>query len=362
MAAVSRFTEYRGVTESPLISEKMPKDLHRHLISLLDIKDHNSFCRCSKDKSMPVAARIRLPMEARKRATYQEMCDYYKATGLAFSSRVITHFEALRPDILDPCSMTDEQFIFCMQQLPTLRSIDLRGCDYITDIALEAFANLWSEEQLSAVTLSHCSSITDRGIIQLGMKFTGLESFKIYDTQITDLCAWQFVANNPHLHTLVIYNSRSISDALLISFEQEVSERGFCDLQKLCVDRCHLITDMGITAIASACRGLQYLSFKWCHRITDKALQAIGTGCSNLKYLNSYQCREVSDQGLISVAMGCPNLEFLKVFEISENACKTLFTQCPKIRVIDTGLKTIERSFFDKFGIISLDLPKIPRA
>lgn len=355
MAAVSGFTDYRGVTESPLISEKMPKDLHRHVISFLDIKDHNSFCRCSKDKSMPVAARIRLPMEARKRATFQEMCDYYKATGLGFSSKVITHFESSRPYILDPCSMTDEQFIFCMQQLPNLRSIVLIGCDYITDYALEVFAALWKEEQISAVTLVNCGSITDSGVTHLGNKFTNLQTIKIYGTEITDECAWQFVVNNPNLHTLVINNCRSISDALLLSTAILASERGFCHLKKLSFDSSHQITDEGVIAIASACSGLEDLFLDWCGRITDKALQAIGTGCSNLKYFSCYQCGQVSDNGAISVANGCSQLKYFRISEISEKASKTLFTQCPKLRVIDTGMKTIERSFFDKFGIIFLD-------
>jgi hypothetical protein len=100
-------------------------------------------------------------------------------------------------------------------------------------------------------------------------------------------------------------------------------------LQSLDVSKNSLVTDGGITEVASACRLLQEFEM-WECPITDKSLQTVARCCPKLTNIDISKCNMITDAALSSVIQNCPKLQTVNawwcdlltnasVLEISKN-------------------------------------------
>lgn len=58
------------------------------------------------------------------------------------------------------------------------------------------------------------------------------------------------------------------------------------NLEKLWLNRCKLITDMGVGCIAVGCRKLKLISLKWCLGIGDLGVGLIAVKCKEIRSLD----------------------------------------------------------------------------
>ena len=72
------------------------------------------------------------------------------------------------------------------------------------------------------------------------------------------------------------------------------------------------VDDLGISAIAGGCPGLEMINTSYCTSITDRALIALSK-CSNLKTLEIRGCLLVTSIGLAAIAMNCRQLSRLDI-------------------------------------------------
>ena len=72
------------------------------------------------------------------------------------------------------------------------------------------------------------------------------------------------------------------------------------------------ITDLGITAIAHGCPGLEMINMSYCKAVTDASLISM----SKCVKLNTFECRGcplITSLGIAAVAVGCKHLTKLDI-------------------------------------------------
>lgn len=85
-----------------------------------------------------------------------------------------------------------------------------------------------------------------------------------------------------------------------------------CHLRLFSFFRSTGVTDLGISAIACGCPGLEMINTAYCTSITDRALFSLSK-CANLKALEIRGCLLVTSIGLASIAMNCKQLSRLDI-------------------------------------------------
>lgn len=58
------------------------------------------------------------------------------------------------------------------------------------------------------------------------------------------------------------------------------------NLEKLRLDRCRMVTDIGIGCIAVGCKKLRVISLKWCVGVGDLGVVLIATKCDQMRSLD----------------------------------------------------------------------------
>eukprot|EP00808_Paulinella_micropora_P009917 g6203.t1 len=123
----------------------------------------------------------------------------------------------------------------------SLRSLELGGCEQVSDVALEAVGKSCS--QLEEIGLSNVTKITDKGLRALAMGCPALSAI--------DLCG------------------------------------------------CYQVTDLGIHYLAVRCRRLTQLILDRCKRIGDAALLLLAQYCPQLRSLHVQHCHRISPETLL---------------------------------------------------------------
>jgi hypothetical protein len=169
----------------------------------------------------------------------------------------------------------------CLIQ-PNLLTLNLNGCQLISDVALWTIARHCPN--IHHLILSDCHKITNIGLRSLSMR-----------------CS--------ELITLDFTNCHLLDDLGLTTIAC-----GCWKLEHLILINCINITDTGVGKVVKACGRLETLNLLNCHRVGefgDHALKEIGAFCHQLKYLNLIGCRHVQNDGLIALSHGCQLLEQL---------------------------------------------------
>ena len=168
---------------------------------------------------------------------------------------------------------------------PHITSLDMTGCDEVTDVALWAIARHLGNG-IKHLKLGGCHQITNVGLRSLSLKCADVES-------------------------LDFSGCHRLNDLGLTTLSS-----GCWKLKKMILTNCTTISDAGLSRLAAACRELEELDLSGCTNVGefgDKALKELGASCPKIEILNLMACKRVEDAGLIAVACGCPQLKVLKL-------------------------------------------------
>ena len=102
--------------------------------------------------------------------------------------------------------------------------------------------------------------------------------------------------------------------------------RGCPKLNVICLDRCSLISDDGISRIASACPQLHSI-FLDSTDITDSSLRNIGENCHHLRVINVSHTK-ATDKGMCAISQTCPQLRYISLKGCSMITSKGICALC----------------------------------
>lgn len=187
---------------------------------------------------------------------------------------------------------------------PALEYLGLQDCQRLTDEALKHVAD--GLPSLKIINLSFCVSITDGGLKHIA-KMQSLRELNLRACDnISDIGIAYLTEGGSKVLTLDVSFCDKIGDQALTHISQ-----GLFHLKSLSLSAC-TITDDGLTQITKSVHELEILNIGQCHRITDSSLKAISEQLVNLKAIDLYGCVRITTQGL-ELVMKMPKLDKLNL-------------------------------------------------
>lgn len=141
-----------------------------------------------------------------------------------------------------------------LSRYPSVSRLDLSFCPRVTDACL-AMVALTLGSSLRSIDLSRSRSFTQ----------AGLESL---------------VTNCSTLVEIDLSNATELSDAAAATIGRAKN------LEMLSLNRCKMVTDMGLGCIAVGCPRLRTLSLRWCLGVTDLAVGLVAVKCKEIRSLD----------------------------------------------------------------------------
>ncbi|XP_020236354.1 uncharacterized protein LOC109815938 isoform X1 [Cajanus cajan] len=273
----------------------------------------------------------------------------------------------------------------CFNSLQSLESLNLNGCQKISDTGIEAitsccpklksFSIYWNVRVTDTGLLHivrNCKYIIDLNISGCKDRSTGQtigvgsESHGLYYLQPSTSTICASVESPGLIHRRVGHPSLNKLKKMNISDRgiQLVADN-YPELESLNLTRCVKVTDEGLKSLLHKCLFLQSLNLYALSSFTDEAYQKIYllarlkfldlcgaqnlsdeglsciSKCKNLVSLNLTWCVRVTDEGVISIAECCISLEFLSLFGI--------------IGVTDKCLDALSKSCSDKLTTLDVN-------
>ena len=164
-----------------------------------------------------------------------------------------------------------------LQSHSTVRN-RLKNSDITTDTSTCTLVRRWGCPHLTSIDLSGCNSISDIGILALAEGCHQLTSINLRDC-------------------------RSISDIGISALAE-----GCHHLTSIDLSDCNSISDIGVSALAEGCHQLTSINLPYCYSISDIGVSALAEGCHQLTSINLNCCRNISDTGVLALAEGCHQL------------------------------------------------------
>ncbi|CAA6659050.1 unnamed protein product [Spirodela intermedia] len=207
--------------------------------------------------------------------------------------------------------------------LQCLESLNLNGCQRITDAGvqavayacpkLKAFSIYWNVritdtsvkhlvkfcKDITTLNLSGCKNISDQSLYLIAENFKALDELNLTRCiKLTDVGLRRILLNCLHLRSLNLYALSSFTD----NAYRELSSLKHLRFLDLC--GAQNLTDGGLSHI-SACKDLISLNLTWCVLVTDVGMVAIAEGCSSLELLSLFGIVGVTDKCLENLSVSC---------------------------------------------------------
>ncbi|KAG6770263.1 hypothetical protein POTOM_025939 [Populus tomentosa] len=243
--------------------------------------------------------------------------------------------------------------------LPRYQHVKEINLEFAQDIEDEHLDVLQSKcfvslQKLESLNLNGCQKISDKGIEAITSTCSKLKVFSIYwNVRVTDIGIKHVVENCKQIVDLNFSGCKNISDKAL----QLIAEN-YQELESLNLTRCIKLTDGGLQQILSKCSSLQSLNLYALSSFTDKAYKKISSlpllkfldlcgaqnlsdeglsciaKCKNIVSLNLTWCVRVTDLGVVAIAEGCTSLEFLSFVKLELCSRGTVPDKCALALVI----------------------------
>lgn len=202
---------------------------------------------------------------------------------------------------------------FITRTFDVISSLDLSGCYYTTDDAMEkAFSTAREFFELESLNLNYCSNLTEQGICYALSKM-------------------------PNLKKLSLRGCRGIH--LWFENVKECVRTSSQNLRTLSIAGCKQMGVEDLTGVLDGMKNLVELDLEDCDHIHDDCLQCVATsGLSQLKVLNLSFCVSIFDQGLEAIAGSLPNLATLllrSVDNVTSLGVSAVLQQCSKLKKLD---------------------------
>ncbi len=273
--------------------------------------------------------------------SYSSLCNW-ESVSLAHCLVNDTHLAALAKACggrlrilnLSVCSsISDTGIITLTHQNPNILKLDLSITDkhLITDQCLvEGVAKYC--RHLESLNLSHCYSITNKGIQSLAMRCVNLMCLdltfclKLSDIALTALASG---AGAGALRELSLSDLTKVTSIGLVQIGLKCHR-----LTTLVLNYCRKITDEGLLAIAQGCRSLKVLDLNGCVLLTDAGVTGVSAHCSRIESLKLANCVQLTDAIALPLTHGCTNLRKLVLLmtQVSNEGKRDLVRGLTKLR------------------------------
>ncbi|KAL4198579.1 hypothetical protein AMTRI_Chr03g46620 [Amborella trichopoda] len=153
-----------------------------------------------------------------------------------------------------------------------ITELNLSGCKKISVGSWQLIADHYSK--LEVLNLTRCIKLTDNGLQQILLYCPMIMSLNLYALSSLTDNAYQMISFLTNLRFLDLCGAQNLSD-------QGLSSIAKCkNLVSLNLTWCVNVTDVGVLALASTCTSLEYLSLFGITGVTDKSLEALSRSCS----------------------------------------------------------------------------------
>ncbi|MBA3816410.1 MAG: hypothetical protein H0X29_07810 [Parachlamydiaceae bacterium] len=228
----------------------------------------------------------------------------------------ITHLDLNRC----PCPR-DEHVDNIVRRLNNLKSLHLRNCSFLTDVAITTIALSPNMANLQELHFDLSPLLSDAAALVIAespcmanlriLSFSGCRN-------ITDV-AFRAIATSPHMAKLQSLNF-SNSHGSNAGIRALTTSPFMSNMKKLYFTACAEITDVDVIAISNSTymKNLQILNLKGCTFLTDEAILSIAgsANMSNLEELNLYACNELTDEAARAFSESS-NLKNLRTLNLS---------------------------------------------
>ncbi|ESP03015.1 hypothetical protein LOTGIDRAFT_156971 [Lottia gigantea] len=312
------------------INKKLPKELLLRIFSFLDVV---SLCRCAqvskfwnilaldgsnwqrvdlfdfqKDVEGPVVVNISERCGGFLKSLSLRGCQSITDKALQIFANSCKNIEVLN---LNNCKkITDITCESLGKNSKKLLKLNISSCSEITDNSLKAVSD--GCKLLESLDISWCSKLSDNGLEALAHGCPKLSSFICQgcNQQLTDDCIHEIGRKCHNLFYLCVSNCPRLTDASLISL-------GNCsELGVLEVAGCNHLTDNGFQTLARTCNKLEKMDLEECIQITDATLAHLATYCTKLSALSLSHCELITDEGIRHIGSGPCATEYLQVLEL----------------------------------------------
>ena len=173
--------------------------------------------------------------------------------------------------------LTDESLRHIADGLPNLARLNLSFCLSVTDTGLKSLARIGTLRELN---LRSCDNVSD-----IGLGFLGDGSVTSSSGQSVN-----YVASA--LHRLDVSFCDRVTDSAMVHVAS-----GLPHLVSLSLSAC-AISDAGIARLAKDLKRLEVLNIGQCVRLTDAAIETIAEQMASLRSIDLYGCTKISVAGL----------------------------------------------------------------
>ncbi|KAK9086052.1 hypothetical protein Sjap_026463 [Stephania japonica] len=217
----------------------------------------------------------------------------FSLVSKAFHTAESRHRQVLKP-------MRPKFLINIINRYPSVMRLDLSSCPMITDDSLAVISNVYMS-CLRSIDLSRSSFFSHTGLSNLVLNCQFLVEIDLSSAKLMD------------------------SGALAISKAS--------NLEKLWLESCKLITDVGIGYIADGCRKLKLIDLSWCLGVGDLGVGLIAFKCKEIRSLDlSYM--EITNKCLPSI------LQLQHLEDLTFENC--LYIDDEGLATLDQGRKSIK--------------------
>ena len=231
------------------------------LLTSLDI----SYCYRVTNAGLAALGNLKLLKHA-------DMSGLYSMTdqGLRSGLRQSINLECLK---LNDCTLLSDDAMSFLEELPALRKLSLRGCIQLSDPAM---AHLQSLQSLENLDLSMCCGLTPKGLRPLSV-LPSLDSLLLSRVMWMDRHAIPELSALHHLTCLDLSSCINVDDDAVAA----VANLKLKDLQEINLERCHRITDSGVSNL-HLLPSLRHLNVLSCEKVTLQACRNLQQFCKSL--------------------------------------------------------------------------------
>lgn len=342
--SVSMQAPCSGVGLARLLARERPEAVQRLTLRRLQV---------GTEAELSSLADVRLP-----RLRELDLSGCRKADPEALTAFIARHGPSLRSLALDGLTcLSDAQVAQILAVAPGLRTLSLSGCRQLTDATVAALAQAPCAPYLASLNVTSCTGITGAALaaaVNAGLARGRLRELWVRGiSRPCDALAVALATHTPLLTAIDVGHTNPFGTgggAFVQSSPEAPSTSA--------------LTDVGLSALTSACRGIATLRLQGQSRLSDAALAAsIGhlpalacldlSGCKGagesaaaalgsfrrpgLVELRLFGCSQLNDEQLLRMAKALPGLQLLDL-----HSCRSLSAQAIATALLPlSALKTI---------------------
>ncbi|XP_033762915.1 dynein regulatory complex subunit 6-like [Pecten maximus] len=204
-------------------------------------------------------------------------------------------------------------------------------CDELSDDAVQCMLS-FKDIALKCISLNDCSRISQIAFSGIE-KVTSLVSLSLDNTNVDDNALDQVAQNCPNLQRLSVQGCALVTDVGFVHIAEHCGQ-----LQDLIVNSLEMqsptgrnITDLGLTSLAHGCPRLKRLVVNKCPGVSSTGLIEIAKHCRDLEEIRVAECLSVTDASAIALAVNCSALRIVNLnscLQITSEAVNRLVVAC----------------------------------